>query len=113
MKRIIAMVRPVLCDEVISALHQVEDFPGANISETRRVRRGIHQSSEKDIEPLGLDFRIYVRFEIVCRNSLADKLVETIRASAHTGKPGDGKIIVSPIECAIRISDGQRDKDAL
>lgn len=113
MKRIIAMVRPVLRDDVICALHQVEDFPGASMSEVKKVRRGIHQKNKEDREPLSLDFPIYVRFEIICRNSLAPLLVETIKANAHTGKPGDGKIIVSSVESALRISDGKEDKAAL
>ena len=63
--------------------------------------------------PLSLDFPKYVRFEIICRNSLAPVLVETIRVNACTGKQGDGKIIVSAIESALRISDGKEDKEAL
>ena len=113
MKRIIAMVRPVLRDDVISALHQVEDFPGASMSEVKKVRRGIHQKNKEDREPLSLDFPIYVRFEIICRNSLAPLLVETIRANEQTGKAGDGKIIVAPVESALRICDGKEDKAAL
>ena len=113
MKRIIAMVRPVLRDEVISALHQVEDFPGASMSEVKKVRRGVLQKNEEDREPLSLDFPSYVRFEIICRNSLEPVIIETIRANAHTGKPGDGKIIVSSVESALRISDAKEDKAAL
>lgn len=113
MKRITAMVRSVLRDDVISALHQVEDFPGASMTEVKKVRRGIHQKQQEDQEPLTLDFPVYVRFEIICRNSLAPVLVETIRSNAYTGKPGDGKIIVSAVESALRICDGMEDKDAL
>jgi len=113
MKRIIAMIRPVMRDDVISALHQVEDFPGANMSEISGIRRGIHQRIKEHREPLAIDFRIYVRIEIICPAALAPMLVETIRANAHTGKPGDGKIFVSQVESALRISDGQTDEEAL
>ena len=113
MKRIIAMVRPALREDVIYALHQVEDFPGASMSEVKKVRRGILQKNKEDREPLSLDFPVYVRFEIICRNSLVPLLVETIRANAHTGKAGDGKIIVSSVESALRICNGQEDKEAL
>ena len=113
MKRIIATVRPTKLDDVVAALNKVEDFPGAAISETKRVLRGTNQSDKKDLEKLNPGFPHYIRFEIICRNGLVADLVETIRWSAHTGKQGDGKIIVSPIESAIRISDGQTDKDAL
>ena len=113
MKRIIASVRPTKLDDVVAALNKVEDFPGAAISETKRVIRGTNQSEKDELEQLDLGFPHYIRFEIICRNSLVDRLVEAIRWSAHTGNQGDGKIIVSPIESAIRISDGQTDKDAL
>lgn len=113
MKRIIALVRPVLRDDVISALHQVKDFPGACMSEIKGVRRGIHQSNEEHREPLAIDFLNYIRFEIICCDASVPILVETIRDSAYTGKPGDGKIFVSPIESALRISKGQTDEEAL
>ena len=113
MKRIIATVRPVMRDDVIAALHQVENFPGASISEIKRVRRGTLQSLKEDMEPLALDFPTYIRFEIVCRNSMVSVLVETIRESACTGKPGDGKIVVSEIESVLRMCDGKLDKNAL
>jgi len=113
MKRIIAMIRPVMRDDVISALHRVEDFPGAGMSEISGIRRGIHQRVKEHREPLAIDFRTFVRIEIICPDALAPALVETIRANAHTGKPGDGKIFVSPVESALRISNGQTDEEAL
>ena len=113
MKRIIATVRPTKLDEVVAALNKMENFPGAGISETRRVLRGTNQSDKNDPEQLKLDSPHYIRLEIICRNGLVADLVETIRWSAYTGNEGDGKIFVSPIESAIRISDGQTDKAAL
>jgi nitrogen regulatory protein P-II 1 len=113
MKRIIATVRPAMLDNVVAALNKMESFPGAGISETKRVLRGTNQSDKNDPKQFNLDFPHYIRLEIICRNGLVADLVETIRWSAHTGKPGDGKIIVSPIESAIRISDGLTDKAAL
>jgi nitrogen regulatory protein PII len=113
MKRIIALVRPLLRDDVIAALHQVEDFPGASMSEIKSVRRGIRQRNQEHREPLAIDFLNYVRFEIICCDTSVPLLVETIRANAYTGKPGDGKIFVSPIESALRISEGATDEEAL
>lgn len=114
MKRIIATVRPTKLDDVVAALNKLENFPGAAISETKRVLRGTNQIEKNNLEQAEFGFPpYYIRFEIICRNSLVEDLVETIRWSGHTGKEGDGKITVSPIESAIRISDGQTDKDAL
>ena len=113
MKRIVAIIRPIVRDDVIAALHQVKDFPGASMSEISGIRRGIHQRVKEHREPLAIDFPIFVRIEIICCDTSAPILVETIRANAHTGKPGDGKIFVSPVESALRISKGQTDEEAL
>ena len=113
MKRIIALIRPIMRDDVIAALHQVEDFPGAVMAEIQGIRRGTHQRTEDRKEPPSLGYRTYVRIEIICPNRLAPILLKTIRANAHTGKPGDGKIFLSPIESALRISNGQTDDEAL
>ncbi len=113
MKRIIAMIRPVMRDDVITALHKVEDFPGASMSEIKGIRRGIHQHIKEHREQLAIDFPIYVRIEIICTDELAPTLVKTIRTNAHTGKPGDGKIFVSPVTSALRISNEETDEDAL
>ena len=113
MKRIIAMIRPVVRDDVISALHQVEDFPGASMSEISGIRRGIHQRLKEHREPLAIDFPSFVRIEIICCDASAPTLVEAIQANAHTGRAGDGKIFVSPVESALRISNGQTAEAAL
>ena len=113
MKRIIAMVRPIVRDDVITALHLVEDFPGASMSEISVIRRGIHQRIKEHREPLAIDFPTFVRIEIICCDASVARLVEAIRANAHTGKPGDGKIFVSQVETALRISNGQADEEAL
>lgn len=113
MKRIIAMIRPIMRDDVISALHLVEDFPGASMDEISGIRRGIHQRIKEHREPPALDFPSYIRIEIICPDAQVDLLVETIQASGHTGKPGDGKIFVCPVELALRISNGQVNGEAL
>lgn len=113
MKRIIAIIRPVMLDDVISALHQVEDFPGAIMTEVKGIRRGTHQRVEEHREPLTIDFPIYTRIETICSNEMAPILIKAIRSSAHTGKGGDGKIFISPIASAVRIQGGQTDGEAI
>jgi len=113
MKRIIAMIRPVMRDRVVAALHRMEDFPGAAMSEISSVRRGLHQHREEYREPPALDFPLFVRLEIVCADAMAPLLVETIRIHARTGRPGDGKIFVAPVEAALRIASGETDEEAL
>jgi len=112
MKRVIAIIRPVMLDDVVAALHRVEDFPGAVMSEVKGVRRGTHQRANEHREPLTIDFPNYIRIEIICSCEMASNLVEAIRTSAHTGKEGDGKIFTSSVSSAVRIRDGQTDGNA-
>ena len=60
-----------------------------------------------------MEFNTYVRIEIICPDALAPVLIETIQANACTGKPGDGKVFVSPVESVLRISNRQTNEDAL
>ena len=113
MKRIIAIIRPVMRDDVISALHLVENFPGASMSEILGLRRGLKQHVDERKESLTVDFGNYIRLEIICSDSMVSTLVETIHENARTGKPGDGKIFVSPIESALRIESGETGEKAL
>lgn len=104
MKRIIAFIKPNMLDDVIFALHGIEDFPGATISEVRGVGRGIHHLADGTAErrsPFG--FPVSSRLEIVA----------TIASEAHTGLPNDGKIVICPVDDALRIRTGERGEKAI
>ena len=60
-----------------------------------------------------VDFLPKVKLEVVVSDETADKVVEAIASAAQTGRIGDGKIFVSPIEVAVRIRTGERDDDAI
>lgn len=113
MKRIIAIINPVMRDEVVAALHNVKDFPGASMTEAKGIRRGVHQKREERIEPLTLSFPDYIRLEILCLDTLVETLVDAIRSNAYTGKHGDGIIAVSPVETVLKICDGTTNEAAL
>lgn len=108
MKRIIAFIKPNMLDDVIFALHEIEDFPGANISEVQGIG---HSSSERlkhdDRTPYHALSKS-VRMEIVCSAALVERIVETLQLKAHTGLPDDGNIYVSAVEDAMRIQTGER-----
>lgn len=108
MKRIIAFVKPNMLDDVVLALHTVDAFSGASISEVQ----GIGSGSRDHLIPADRTpfhaFPTSVRMEIVCKADRVEEIVETIRKSAHTGLPDDGKIYVSPVEKALRIRTGER-----
>lgn len=113
MKRIMAIIRPVMRDDTIAALHKVENFPGAVMTEVSGIRRGLHQRIKEHQEPLTIEFPAYIRIEIICPDHMTKTLVETIHTSARTGKRGDGKIFVSTVESALRIHDGKTSDGAI
>jgi len=108
MKRIIAFVKPNMLDDVIFALHEVADFPGASLSEVRGIGSGARDHlGHGDRTPFHA-FPKSVRLEIVCPGDRVEEMVETIHKNAHTGIPDDGKIYISPVEDALRIRTGER-----
>ena len=107
MKRIIAFIKPIMLDDVVFALHAIESFPGAKISEVQSIgRRSSSQWAQDDHTPFH-EFPKSIRIEIVCASTQAEELIETIRQKAHTGLPDDGRIYLSPVDDAIRIDTGE------
>jgi nitrogen regulatory protein PII len=113
MKRIIAFVKPNMLEDVIFALHEIEDFPGASISEVQGIGSGSRDHLEHGGRTPFHAFPKSVRMEIVCPTGKADEIIETIRARAHTGLPDDGKIYVSAVENAFRIRTGESGEHAV
>jgi nitrogen regulatory protein PII len=113
MKRIIAIIKPNMLDDVIFALHQVKDFPGATMTDVRGMGRGIHRHVKESQLPPSFGYPAQVRIEIVCIDDQVDEIVTTIERNAQTGKQGDGKIFTAPVDGACRISTGQRGEDAI
>jgi len=113
MKMIIAFIKPHKLDDVILALHRIEGLTGASISDVRGFGRD-HSKQEPDQEPkVSMDVKPHVKLEIYCMDDLVDEVVSTIENSAHTGLRGDGKIYISYIGEAIRISNGERGEVAV
>lgn len=111
MKRITAFIKPNMLDDVIFALHDIEGFPGATISEVQDIGCGArNQSTHTDRTPLH-GFLKSIRMEIVCATKLTGKIVETIQHKAHTGLPDDGKIYISPIDDTESIQTGEHGGD--
>ena len=113
MKRIIAIVKPNMLDDVIFALHQIEDFPGATMVEVKGMGRSFHKHVENRRNSSSIGYPAQIRIEIICFDEQVDLIVRTIEENARTGKSGDGKIFISSIEGAVRIRSGQRGEDAI
>ena len=107
-----AVLKPHRVEEVKDALRGIGVL-GMTISEVKGFgRQGGHTETYRGTE-YSVDFLPKIKVEVICDSAEADKIVDTIVESARTGKIGDGKIWVSPVERLVRVRTGERDTEAL
>ena len=107
-----AVVKPYKLEDVLAAL-RAAGVLGMTITEVKGFgRQGGHTETYRGAE-YKIDFLPKIKVEVVCDSSDADKLVEVIADAARTGKIGDGKIWVSPVDRLVRVRTGDRDVEAL
>jgi nitrogen regulatory protein PII len=112
MKKIEAIIKPFKLDDVKEALTAI-GIQGMTISEVKGCgRQKGHKEVYRGAEYV-VDFIPKLKIEIVVPSSLVDRAVDTLCRAAVTGKIGDGKIFVFPVEEAIRVRTGERGNDAL
>ncbi len=112
MKLITAIVRPFKLDEVREALSQA-GVSGITVTEVKGFgRQKGHTELYRGAEYV-VDFLPKVKIETVVTDDRVEAVIEAIQGVAATGKTGDGKIFVSPIEQVIRIRTGEIGADAL
>ena len=112
MKWITAVIKPFTLDDVREALAEV-GVQGMTVTEVKGFgRQHGHTELYRGAEYV-VDFLPKVKLEVVVPDGQAERVVEAIAAAAATGRIGDGKIFVSPIETALRIRTGERDDDAI
>ena len=112
MKKFEAIIKPFKLDEVKDALHEIW-LKGITVIEAKGFgRQKGHTELYRGAEYV-VDFLPKVKLEVVVADALAERVVEAISAAAQTGRIGDGKIFVIPIESAVRIRTGERNEDAI
>lgn len=112
MKKIEAIIKPFKLDDVKEALHDV-GVSGITVTEAKGFgRQKGHTELYRGAEYV-VDFLPKVKLEVVVNDALAPRVVEAIAAAAQTGRIGDGKIFVIPVESALRIRTGEKDSDAI
>ncbi len=112
MKKIQAIIKPFKLDDVKDALTEI-GIKGMTISEVKGYgRQKGHTEIYRGAEYV-VDFIPKVNIEIVVTADMVDQVVETIRTAANTGKIGDGKIFVIPIERIVRVRTGEENHDAV
>ena len=112
MKKIEAVIKPFKLDEVKDALNEI-GIQGMTVTEVKGFgRQKGHTELYRGAEYV-VDFIPKIKLEIVTSDALASKVVEAVEKAAKTGKIGDGKIFVYPIEDVIRIRTGERGESAV
>ena len=112
MKKIEAIIKPFKLDEVKEALQEI-GLQGITVIEAKGFgRQKGHTELYRGAEYV-VDFLPKVKIEVVLGDEMLDKAVEAIQRAAKTGRIGDGKIFVMPVEEAIRIRTGDRGADAI
>ena len=112
MKKIEAIIKPFKLDEVKEALHEV-GVSGITVTEAKGFgRQKGHTELYRGAEYV-VDFLPKVKLEVVVEDSIVERVVEAISGAARTGRIGDGKIFVIPVEKAVRIRTGELDEAAI
>ena len=112
MKLVTAIIKPFTLDDVKAALEQLGVL-GMTVSEVRGYGR---QKGHTEVYR-GAEYAVYfvqkVRIEVLTDDAAVDKVVDAVVESARTGKIGDGKVWVSPVDTVVRVRTGERGSDAL
>lgn len=112
MKFVTAIIKPFKLDEVKDALNEI-GIQGMTVTEVKGFgRQKGHTELYRGAEYV-VDFIPKIKVEIITSDSLAEKVVQTIEKTAKTGKIGDGKIFVYPVDEAVRIRTGERGETAV
>ena len=112
MKKIEVIIKPFKLDDLKEAINEL-GIKGMTISEVKGFGRQkghteIYRGAEYKV-----DFIPKIKIEIVVAAADVDKIIEAVISSTRTGKIGDGKIFVLPVETVCRIRTGERDKEAI
>ena len=112
MKKVEAIIKPFKLDEVKDALSEV-GVQGMTVTEVKGFGRTGGKREVYRGSAYVVDFVPKVKVEVVVPDDLVAALVEAVEKAAKTGRIGDGKIFVTPIEEAVRIRTGERGEDAI
>ena len=112
MKLISAIIKPFKLDDVRETLSEI-GVNGITITEVKGFgRQKGHTEMYRGAEYV-VDFLPKIKIEIACTDDMVDSIIEAIIKDANTGKIGDGKIFITPLENVVRIRTGELDENAL
>ena len=112
MKKIEAIIKPFKLDDVRESLSEI-GITGMTVTEVKGFgRQKGHTELYRGAEYV-VDFLPKVKLEIVVTDAQVEQCIEAISQSARTGKIGDGKIFITPVEQVVRIRTGEQDEAAI
>ena len=103
MREVKALFRPQRLDQVLEALRKIQNLPGVTVSKVHA-----YAGSPKHDDPLALSENIetdFMKLETVVPDAVVDRVVAAIRQAGHTGRAGDGIVMVVPVDDFVRIRD--------
>ncbi len=112
MKLVTAIVKPFVLEDVKGALEQLGVL-GMTVSQVSGYGRQKGHTEVYRGAEYAVDFVPKVRIEVVVGDEVVDKVLEMVVDTARTGKIGDGKVWVTPVETVVRVRTGERGTDAL
>jgi nitrogen regulatory protein P-II 1 len=112
MKLITAIVKPFTLDDVKAALEQL-GLLGMTVSEVRGYGRQKGHTEVYRGAEYAVDFVAKMKIEVLVDDDVADRAVDAVVTAARTGRIGDGKVWVTPVETVVRVRTGERGSDAL
>ena len=112
MKLVTAIIKPFTLDDVKAFLEQLGVL-GMTVSEVQGYGRQKGHTEVYRGAEYSVDFVPKVKIEVVTDDAMADKVVDAVVESARTGKIGDGKVWVSPVDTVVRVRTGERGSDAV
>jgi len=113
MKQVIAFIKPHQLSPVAIGLRDIPDLTGMSIGRGQGFGRGRARGAGRRIVEDEMSYIPHVRIEVFCSDERLEAVVACIAANAHTGLTGDGKIYVTAVAEAVRISNGERGGSAI
>ncbi|MFD5827569.1 P-II family nitrogen regulator [Lentzea sp. NPDC060358] len=112
MKLVTAIIKPFTLDDVKGALEQLGVL-GMTVSEVQGYGRQKGHTEVYRGAEYSVDFVPKIKIEVVVDDAAIDKVLEAVVEAARTGKIGDGKVWVTPVDTVVRVRTGERGTDAL
>ncbi|MFS8101046.1 P-II family nitrogen regulator [Lentzea alba] len=112
MKLVTAIIKPFTLDDVKSSLEQLGVL-GMTVSEVQGYGRQKGHTEVYRGAEYSVDFVPKIKIEVVVDDNQVDKVLDAVVEAARTGKIGDGKVWVTPVDAVVRVRTGERGSDAL